>query len=82
LVLVIYKSQIKVFENLEALENNVIFSMGGKVKNLPNRRFSAPNKEIPNIYLEVREARRRPTPRTFWRRAVGARGSSPEPARL
>jgi hypothetical protein len=55
-------AQGNVFENLETSKNISIFSMKGKARNLPIPRFLAPNKQFPNIYLEVREARAPPRP--------------------
>ncbi len=69
--------QRKVFENLEGLENSSIFSMVGKVINLPIRRFSAPNRAFPDIYLEG-GGRRRPAkqgPVAFGVLPPGAEGA-------
>jgi hypothetical protein len=48
-----YNRQIKVFENLEAEKNYLMFSIARQGKYLPICGFLAQNKEIPNFYLKV-----------------------------
>jgi hypothetical protein len=74
-------AQGNVFENLEASKNISIFSMKGKAGNLRIRCFLAQNKEIPNIYLAVREARGRPPLTPSAASYSVLEGWSPEPTR-